>query len=49
LQVSVFNAEGDVYGDDNSSAAELVFYPETPLYGQIKGNQAIAKNGVFEF
>jgi hypothetical protein len=45
----VFNAEGEVYGDDNSSAAELAFFPETPKYGNIKGNQAIAKNGVFEF
>ena len=49
LEVKVLDQEGHVYSDDNTSTALLEFYEEIPEYGVIRGNQAIAKEGVYLF
>lgn len=48
IEISLFNAEGEVSKDDNSSVAILRF-ESVPEYGRLNGNQVIATNGVFNF
>jgi len=48
IEISLFNAEGEVSKDDSSSVAILRF-ESVPEYGRLNGNQVIATNGVFNF
>ena len=38
-----------MYKDDSTSTALIEFYEEVPEFGVIRGNQAIAQEGVYVF
>ena len=49
IKVTLFDDDGHVYSDDSTSTAKIEFMEDPPEYGVIRGNQAIAKDGVYLF
>ena len=49
IKVTIYDDDGHVYADDSTSTAKIEFIEGLPEFGDIRGNQAIAGNGIYLF
>jgi hypothetical protein len=45
----LIDENGSIYKDDSTSTAEISFHQSVPIYANIEGTTAVAKDGVFSF